>query len=114
MLKFDVQWIKKDISGQKHCFDAVESCCKTDFKIKLNLRAPGCLNLTGSCHFSNLWHVCSDSFHTLQCHRVSRVEMEIYERSLPALLSLPCLPLSCFLSRVCFLRYPQMESLLTG
>ena len=29
-LTFDVQWIKKHISGQKHCFDAVESCCQSD------------------------------------------------------------------------------------
>ena len=46
-------------------------------------------NLTGGCHFSNLRHICGDSFHTLQSPRVSRKEMKIYERSLQALLSLP-------------------------
>ena len=55
------------------------------------LRTLGCLNLTGGCHFSNLPHICGDSFHALQSPGVSRVEMKIYERSLQALLSLaPC------------------------
>ena len=44
--------------------------------------------LTGSCHFSNLLHVCGDSFHALWSPGVSGVEMKIYERSLQALLSL--------------------------
>ena len=41
------------------------------------------------CHFSNLRHVCSDSFHALRCPGVCGVEMKIYEKSLQALLSLP-------------------------
>ena len=45
--------------------------------------------LTGGCHFSNLRHVCGDSFHALRSPRVSGVEMKIYERSLQALLSQP-------------------------
>ena len=40
----------------------MESCCESD--------------LTGGCHFSNLRHVCGDSFHALQCLRVSGVEMK--------------------------------------
>ena len=41
----------------------------------------------GGCHFSNLRHVCGDSFHALQSSGVSGMEMKIYERSLQALLS---------------------------
>ena len=43
--------------------------------------------MTGGCHFSNLRHVCGDSFHALRSPGVSGVEMKIYERSLQALLS---------------------------
>ena len=43
--------------------------------------------MTGSCHFSNLRHVCGDCFHALRSPGVSGVEMKIYERSLQALLS---------------------------
>ena len=43
--------------------------------------------LTGACHFSNLRHVCGDSFYALRSPGVSGVEMKIYERSLQALLS---------------------------
>ena len=43
--------------------------------------------LTGSCHFFNLQHVCSDSFHALRSPGVSGEEIKIYERSLQALLS---------------------------
>ena len=75
-------------------------------------------NLTGGCHFSNLWHICGDSFHTLQSPRVSRKEMKIYERSLQALLSLPHPPLPRLPSRAthaCTIHdSPQMESLLAG
>ena len=75
-------------------------------------------NLTGSCHFSNLRHICGDSFHTLQSPRVSREEMKIYERSLQALLSLPHPPLPRLPSRAThactFHDSPQMESLLAG
>ena len=56
--------------------------------IEIILRALGCLNLTGGCHFSNLRHVCGDSVHALQSPGVSGVEMKIYETSLQALLSL--------------------------
>ena len=51
------------------------------------MRALGCLNLTGGCHFSHLRHICGDSFHALQSPGVSGVEMKISERSLQALLS---------------------------
>ena len=40
--------------------------------------------MTRGCHFSNLRHVCSDSFHALRCPGVSGVEMKIYEKSEPA------------------------------
>ena len=50
-------------------------------KFKKILRALGCLNMTRGCHFSNLRHVCSDSFHALRCPGVSGVEMKIYEKS---------------------------------
>ena len=39
------------------------------------------------CHFSNLRHVCGDSFHALRSPGISGVEMKIYERWLQALLS---------------------------
>ena len=54
--------------------------------------------MTGGCHFSNLQHVCGDSFHALRSPGVSGAEMEIYERSLQALLS-PA-PLSRVLARL--------------
>ena len=41
----------------------------------------------GGCHFSNLRHVCGDSFHALRSPGVSGMEMKIYERSLQALFS---------------------------
>ena len=43
--------------------------------------------MTGGCHFSNLRHVCGDSFHALRSPGVSGVEMKIYERWLQALFS---------------------------
>ena len=55
--------------------------------------------MTGGCHFSNLRHVCGDSFHALQCPGVSGVKMRVYGKSLQALLSLPRPPLSRLLSR---------------
>ena len=61
----------------------------------------GCLNLIGSCHFSNLQHVCGDSFNALRCRGVSRVEMKIYEWSLQALLSLPCFRISSCMPLIC-------------
>ena len=51
------------------------------------LRALGCLNLTDGCYFSNRRDVCGDRFHALRCSGVSGVEMQIYERSLQAVLS---------------------------
>ena len=70
------------------------------------------------CHFSNLRHVCSDSFHALRCPGVSGVEMKIYEKSLQALLSLPRPPLLRLLSRTSrtstFHDIPKLESLLAG
>ena len=36
--------------------------------------------MTGVCHFSNLRHVCSDSFHALQSPGVSEVEMNMRDR----------------------------------
>ena len=47
-------------------------CSMDDFS-KVN--APGCLNITGGCHFFNLRHVCGDSFHALRSPGVSGVEM---------------------------------------
>ena len=70
------QWLKK----------LLWCCCKRDLLLII-LCTLGCLNLTGGCHFSNLRHVCGDSFHALQSPGVSGVEMKIYERSLQALLS---------------------------
>ena len=59
---------KNHISGKKHFrFDAMECCHKSAFSIKNKFYIPfGFLILKGSCHFSNLWHVCGDSFHALQ------------------------------------------------
>ena len=72
-------WIIRHINGQKHCFDAVERCCESDF-LKMNkyiLCALGCLNLTGGCHFSNLRHICGGSFLALQCPGISGVRVII-------------------------------------
>ena len=81
-------WKKRHIFiDLKHCFDAV---AKAIYKW-INDFALGCLNLTRDCHFSNLRHLCGDSFHALRSPGVSEVEMKIYERSLQALLSsAPC------------------------
>ena len=59
---------KNHISGKKHFrFDAMECCHKSAFSIKNKFYILfGFLILKGSCHFSNLWHVCGDSFHALQ------------------------------------------------
>ena len=51
-----------------------------------DLRALGCLNSTGGCHFSNRREVCGNRFHALRSPGVSGVEMKICERSLQALL----------------------------
>ena len=87
---------KNHISGKKHFrFDAMECCHKSAFSIKNKFYIPfGFLILKGSCHFSNLWHVCGDSFHALQ---FPRVDMKfISDRSSEALLSLltPCFRIS--------------------
>ena len=52
-----------------HYFDAV---AKAIYK-EIILCALGCLNLPGSCHFFNLRHICSDSFHALQSPGISGV-----------------------------------------
>ena len=68
---------------------------KRFINFKMIIRALGCLNLTGGCHFSNLRHVCGDSFHALQSLGVSGVEMKIYERSLQSPFLGPSLVRSC-------------------
>ena len=66
---------KNHISGKKHFrFDAMECCHKSAFSIKNKFYIPfGFLILKGSCHFSNLWHVCGDSFNALQFPGVSEL-----------------------------------------
>ena len=75
---------KKSISAIKNI--ALMLLLKMIYK-KIILRALGCLNLTGGCYFSTRWDVCGDRFHALRSSGVSGVEMQIYERSLQALLS---------------------------
>ena len=86
-------WKKKNTSVIKNI--ALMLLQKRSINFKMIIRALGCLNLTGGCHFSNLRHVCGDSFHALQSLGVSGVEMKIYERSLQSPFLGPSLVRSC-------------------
>ena len=70
--------MKSDVPVEKRNISVIKNIALMLLQ-KQFIRALGCLNLTGGCHFSNLRHVCGDSFHALRCLGVSGVEMKIYE-----------------------------------